>query len=132
MRKNLVHEGDMFGIVSTGPSSLSVQLTYNLKVLDDAIERIAGDGLRPADIMLQQEGPNGPQELRYRAHVAFKTAYDLVTNLETVRDRRKALLYMSSGYDFNPFELTRVGKERERLRNYLDDDYGNGIYNPFQ
>ena len=132
MRKNLVHEGDMFGILSTGPSSLSVQLTYNLKVLDDAIERIAGDGLSPADIMLQQEGPNGPQELRYRAHVAFKTAYDLVRNLESVKDRRKALLYVSSGYDFNPFELTRLGKEREMMKNYLDDDFGNGIYNPFE
>jgi VWFA-related protein len=115
MSKNLLHEGDMFGIVTTGPSSLSIQLTYDRKVLDEAISRITGDGLRPAEILRQSVGSSGPQELRYRAHVAFKTAYELMRNLEKVHNRRKAVIYVSSGYDFNPFEVTRMRKDQERF-----------------
>jgi VWFA-related protein len=40
--------------------------------------------------------------------VAFKTAYDLMRNLEQLRNRRKAVLWVSSGYDFNPFESARL------------------------
>ena len=47
MSKNLIHDGDMFGIVTTGPSSLSIQLTYDRKVRDEAISRMTGDGLWP-------------------------------------------------------------------------------------
>jgi len=112
----------MFGIVSTGPSSLSIQLTYDRKVLEDAIGRMTGDGLRPSDILQQSQGPNGPQELRYRAHVAFSTAYDLMRNLEKVHNRRKAIIYVSSGYDFNPFEVTRIKQERERYADLFGND----------
>ena len=27
--KNLIHEGDLFGIVSSGPSSISIDMTYD-------------------------------------------------------------------------------------------------------
>ena len=52
-------------------------------------------------------GPGGPTELRWRAHRAFKLARDIVANLEDVENRRKAFIYLSSGYDFNPFEYER-------------------------
>ena len=52
-------------------------------------------------------------ELRYRAHVAFSTAYDLMRNLESLRNRRKAVIYISSGYDFNPFETSRLKYQAE-------------------
>ena len=38
--RTLVHEGDMFSIVSTGPSSLAIDPTYDRKVLDEAIKKI--------------------------------------------------------------------------------------------
>src|SRR5512141_887880 len=41
----LVHDGDMFGIVSTGPSSIAIDLTYDRKRLDEALKKIAGNGL---------------------------------------------------------------------------------------
>ena len=104
MLKNLIHDGDMFGIVTTGTSSISVQLTYDRQVLDSAVQRITGDGLKPKEIIEGMQGSNGPTELRYRAHVAFSTAYDLMQNLEKLQNRRKAVIYISSGYDFNPFE----------------------------
>jgi VWFA-related protein len=108
MLQNLIHEGDMFGLVTTGPSSLSIQLTYDRDILNDALERITGDGMSPQRMLADSFGPNGGSELRYRAHVAFKTAYELILNLEQLRNRRKAVVWISSGYDFNPFQNTRL------------------------
>jgi len=133
MMKNLLHDGDMFGLVTTGPSSMSIQLTYDRKVLDEAINRITGDGLKPSDIMSQTQGPNGPMELRYRAHVAFSTAYELMKNLEKVHNRRKAVIYVSSGYDFNPFEVSRLRQQQEQLGSGTGDgsDTAGSRLNPF-
>jgi len=105
--KDLIHEGDMFGVVSTGPSSLAIDLTYDRSRLDEAIKKISGAGLKPSDIIQGPESAEGPSEVRYRAHVAFSTAYDLMKNLEQVHNRRKALIYVSNGYDFNPFQKAR-------------------------
>jgi VWFA-related protein len=110
--KTLVHEGDMFGIVSTGPSSLAIDMTYDRKRLDEAVSKITGNGLQPNDIIGGPEGAEGPSEVRYRAHVAFSTAYDIVENLSRVQNRRKAVIYVSNGYDLNPFELTRRGESQ--------------------
>jgi len=109
--KHLVHEGDMFGIVSTGPSSLAIDLTYDHKILADAIKRITGNGLRPSDVIQGAEGADGPSEVRYRAHVAFSTAYDILRQLEKVTNRRKAVIWVSNGYDFNPFAESRLGED---------------------
>src|SRR5262249_48744304 len=68
--KNLIHDGDMFGIVSTGPSSLSIQLTYDRQVLEDAIKRITGSALTPTEIIQPSSAPPRHPELRYRAHAA--------------------------------------------------------------
>lgn len=105
----LVHEGDMFGIVSTGPSSIAVDMTYDRKRLEESIKKIAGNGLKPDDIIQGPDGAQGPSEVRYRAHVAFSTAYDIVRNLEKVTNRRKAVVFVSNGYDFNPFPEGRLG-----------------------
>ena len=113
MLRNLIHEGDMFGIVSTGNSSISEQLTYDRQVLEAAVSRVTGSGLRPEDYIKTVQGSQGPAELRYRAHVAFSTAYELMRNLESLRNRRKAVLYISSGYDFNPFQASRLKYESE-------------------
>ena len=111
MLKNLIHDGDMWGMVSTGTSSISIDLTYDRALLDDAINRISGGGLKPSEIIKGQEGADGPVELRYRAHVAFTTANQLMQNLEKLHNRRKAVIWVSSGYDFNPFEKSRLKEQ---------------------
>jgi VWFA-related protein len=133
MLRNLIHDGDMFGIVSTGHSSISEQLTYDRQILESAIERITGGGLTPQEIMQGQSGSQGPTELRHRAHVAFSTAYDLMKNLEKVQNRRKAVIYISSGYDFDPFVEGRLEEQARRMGISLggnnsgsDDGSGNG------
>jgi VWFA-related protein len=124
MMRLLIHDGDMFGIVTTGHSSVSEQLTYDRQVLESAISRITGGGLRAKEIIEGMQGSQGPTELRHRAHVAFSTAYDLMRNLEKLQNRRKAVIYLSSGYDFNPFEQSRLEEQARRLG--LGRDSGDG------
>ena len=109
IKNTLVHDGDMFGIVSSGPSSIAIDMTYDRTRLDEAIKKIAGNGLKPTDIINGPSGSDGPSEVRYRAHVAFSTATDFLNELEKVHNRRKAVVWVSDGYDFNPFQDARLG-----------------------
>jgi len=109
MSKDLVHEGDLFGIVSSGPSSIAVDMTYDRNRLDEAIKKMTGNELSPTDIIQGPSGSEGPSEVRYRAHVAFSTVNDVLAELEKVHNRRKALIYVSDGYDFAPFQDSRLG-----------------------
>jgi VWFA-related protein len=84
-------------------------MTYDKTRLDEAIKKIAGNELKPTDIINGPSGAEGPSEVRYRAHVAFSTVNDLLNNLNSVNNRRKALIYVSDGYDFNPFQDARLG-----------------------
>ena len=129
MNRMLLHEGDMFGVVSTGTSSIAIDLTYDKKRMDEAIKKIAGSALKPSEIIEGPQGPNGPSELKYRAHVAFSTAYDIVNNLSKVQNRRKAVIYVSNGYDFNPFEGARfddpniIGMKNDRYSGSTGMEY---------
>jgi hypothetical protein len=38
----------------------------------------------------------------------------MLRDLEKVRQRRKAVIYISSGYDFNPFEASRLEEQAHR------------------
>lgn len=107
--RTLLHEGDLFGIVSSGPSSISIDMTYDRARLEDAVKKMTGDGLKPSDIINGASGAGGPSELRHRAHVAFSTMDEALRNLEKVHNRRKALVWVSEGYDFNPFQDSRLG-----------------------
>ncbi len=109
----LIHDGDMFGIVSSGPSSIAVDLTYDRNRLDESIKKVSGNGLKPEEIMQAPEGVQGPSEIRHRAHVAFSTVNDILQKLEKVTDRRKAFVYISNGYDFDPFPDYRMTDDRE-------------------
>ena len=112
----LIHEGDMFAIVSSGPASIEIPLTYDRRRLDEALKKVTGGGLRPNEILDQPDGAQGPPEIRYRAHTAMSTVYEILKNLEQVHNRRKAFIYISNGYDFNPFVDSR--------RKVMNDRYG--------
>ena len=108
----LFHPGDMFAMFSTGPSSIEIPVSYDKQLLQEAISRVAGHGMSYRDIMDSLDGAQGPQGLRYNAHVAFKTAYELIGNLEKMGNRRKVLLLVSNGYDFDPFPGGRTGTDQ--------------------
>jgi VWFA-related protein len=90
-------------------------MTYDIKRLEEAISKISGAGLKPDEIIETPDGSQGPPEVRYRAHVAFSTAYDILNNLEQVHNRRKAFIYVSNGYDFDPFSKSRAKEANARF-----------------
>ncbi len=108
----MIHEGDMFAMISTGLSTVEEPLSYDRQRLPGVISRIKGNALELQDMFATPEGTLGPPEVRRRAHVAFSTVYRLIQDLERVKDRRKALLLISNGYDFDPFPLGRQGKDQ--------------------
>ena len=123
----LIHEGDLFAIVSTGPSAIEIPLGYDRQHLQSVVSKIRGNALEAEDLFIAPEGAQGPQQVRQRAHVAFSTAYKLIQSLEKVKDRRKVLMLISNGYDFDPFPLGRQGKDQVfggRYGTPYDDERG--------
>jgi VWFA-related protein len=112
LAKNLLHDGDLVAMLSSGPSSISTGLTYDRKLVAASASLIRGSGLTAADIFRNLEGARGPVDLRDRAQIAFFTAYNLLADLEQVQNKRKVLLYISAGYDFDPFAEGRNSKDR--------------------
>ena len=124
----VVHDGDLVAFVSTGYSSIQTSLSYDLGKgrFNQVIRRTMGAGFTAAEIIGANQTAEGPAGLRHQAHVAFKTAYDLLEQAARITNRRKAFLYLSSGYDFNPYTDDRF--------NAATDAYasGAGTYrNPF-
>jgi len=109
--KTLLHDEDMWAMVTTGPSAVAIDLSYGRGRLDEAIKKIMGSELSPTEIINAPPGSRGPIEVRHRAHVAFTTASELVRNLEKIHDRRKAVVYISDGYYFTPFQNARVNPD---------------------
>ena len=94
-------------MISSGPSSININFTYDRKLLDAAISKIMGNGMTPTDIITGMQGSRGPSELLYRSNVAFATARKIVSGLNQIAHRRKAVIWVSAGYDLNPFEGSR-------------------------
>ena len=111
----LIHDGDLFGIVSSGHSSIAIDMTYDRKRLDEALRKIVGGGLMPSEIIGTPDGSQGPPEVRFRAHTALSNAHEILQKLEQVHNRRKAFIYISSGYDFDPFAKSRAKAANERF-----------------
>jgi VWFA-related protein len=125
MAKELVHDGDLFGIVSTGTSSIAIDLTYDRARMEEAANRITGGGLKPSEIIQQSATGDTPQEVMHRANVAFETVYQMLTNLEQAQHRRKAVVLISNGYDFDPFATSRMNNAAQMFGN----DPNNMLFN---
>ena len=115
IRDEVLKENDLIGIVSTGFSSIEQDLVYDPshKRLNAAIEKVMGSAETPREIIDLPFTSGGIQKLRYNANVAFKTAYGILEQAAKRTDRRKAFLYLSSGYHFNPFKDSRYEKAKE-------------------
>ena len=100
LANELIQDGDMFAVRSSGPSSLAVDLTADRGLLEGAIQRTSGAGLTPFEILDAGQGPGLSAELLYRAKVALSAANEMMKGAPPVDDRPKALIYISSGYDF--------------------------------
>jgi VWFA-related protein len=117
IRDEILKENDLIGIVSTGFSSIEQDLVYDPshKRFDQAVEKVMGSAETPREIIDLPMTTGGIQKLRYNANVAFKTAYGILEAAAKRTDRRKAFLYVSSGYHFNPYKDSRYEKAKELL-----------------
>jgi VWFA-related protein len=115
IRDEVIKENDLIGIVSTGFSSIEQDLVYDPshKRLNEAIEKVMGSAETPREIIDLPLTTGGVQKLRYNANVAFRTAAEILQAAAQRKDRRKAFLYLSSGYHFNPFKDSRYEKAKE-------------------
>ena len=111
----LIHQGDEFGIISSGKSAIRVQMTTDQNRLR-AIDRAVGEAFDPRILIETATQLSSLNESRWRAHVAFKTALETVRGLEQIQHRRKAFLYISAGYNFNPFDDARVNARIESMQ----------------
>lgn len=107
----MLHEGDMVAMVSSGPSSIEIDPTSDHRLIASAASKIRGSGMTPTEIFRMIETSSGPGDIRFRAQTAFQTMYSLVGSLDQVRNRRKAVLYISPGYDLDPFAQGRLGRD---------------------
>jgi VWFA-related protein len=127
----LVREGDLVGVVSTGPSSIAIDLTGDRGRLNQALEKLSGAALKPSEIIWDAD--KDTSEVRYRAHVSFRTAYDVLKMLALVPNTRKAFIYISNGYYFdvwpgslrtsatNPFSFEGNVISLDRLRDEVTE-----------
>jgi VWFA-related protein len=118
IRDTLVKDNDLVGFVSSGYSSIAtdIQYDYQHRRFDEAIKKTMGGGQSADEIIKAPDGQDGPAGTRYLAHVAFGTANDILQKAEKITNRRKSFIYISSGYDFNPFKDSRL--------KYQQDQYG--------
>lgn len=109
IRDNLLHENDLVGLVSSGYSSISFDVSPDPKHLrfNQAIDKVMGAAMSYNEIINTAQTTEGPSGLRANAFTAFKVAYEILTEAEKVTNRRKAFIYVSSGYDFNPLADSR-------------------------
>lgn len=130
---NLMHDGDLVTVISSGPSYLEIGPTYDKKAVKEAVSKIRGSGLIPSEIFQSLESSQGPADLRQRAQMAFYAAYNLLADLENVNNKRKAVIYVSTGYDFDPFAEGRAGRDRIQGGRFSDplrflNDEGNPYF----
>jgi VWFA-related protein len=108
----LLHEGDLVAMVSSGPSAIEIDPTPDHQLIASAAKQIRGSAPTAAEIFQMFESSSGPGDLRFRAQVAFQTMYGVVGSLDQIRNRRKAVIFISPGYDLDPFAEGRKGKDR--------------------
>ena len=108
----ILHDGDLAAVVSSGPSSIEVQPTYDRKLIAASAGKVRGSAMTASELFKLLETSQGPGDLRHRAQLAFYSAYDMLAQIERVQNKRKAVLYISSGYDFDPFAESRRGRDR--------------------
>jgi VWFA-related protein len=125
----LIHDGDLVAVVSSGPSFISVGPTYDKKLVMEAVTKIRGSGLIAAEIFKMLDSSQGPADVRARAQMAFYTAYNILADLEGVNNKRKAVIYVSTGYDLDPFAEGRASRDRiqggrfaDPLKEIIDED----------
>jgi hypothetical protein len=93
----LMREGDTVVMRTSGPSFLAIGPSSDRAVIDAAIMKVSGAGLQPYAISDLAKDLAG--ELDVRLTITFSTAATLLETGAEARDRQRAMLYISNGYE---------------------------------
>lgn len=96
----LIHDGDLFELRTTGPSTATLQ-TSERDRLEPAIKGMTGSGLKATDTLGAVWRASAWDEVLYRADVALATATDAMHAFAIGDGNRKAIIYISKGYDLD-------------------------------
>lgn len=109
IRDTLLHENDWIGLVSSGYASISSEVGPDPqhRRFDQALEKVMGAAPSYSEIIHGAQTIDGPSGLRANAGTAFRTAFEILEQAANISDRRKAFIYVSSGYDLNPLTDAR-------------------------
>jgi VWFA-related protein len=116
VRDTVIHENDLVGFVSSGTSSIELSPAYDYqhRRFNEVINKVVGSSPTIESMINMRAGLDGLSELNHNVAVAFQTAYNLLTQLEEIRDKRKAFIMISNGYSLDPFKDSRLKRVLER------------------
>jgi hypothetical protein len=98
--REAAREGDLWAVVTTGTSSLSLAPTKDLEVLRGTVARVTGNGLKPSERMPVEPGSGAALEVKHRAEVSYATATQAIEGLAAAAPGAMlTVLYISDGYD---------------------------------
>ncbi len=124
VRDTLIHPNDLVGFVSSGPSSIEINPSYDFqhRRFNEAISKVIGSAPSLAEMLDSLDNPTGISGLRFNVHVAFSAAYRILEQAARITNRRKAFIYVSSGFHFNPFKDERLKIAEQRYSGGLSKD----------
>jgi VWFA-related protein len=116
VRDTLVHDNDLVGFVSSGFSSIAMDPAYDFqhKRFNEAINKTMGSGPKIQDMISMSAGMDGLSELNHNIGTTFTNVTELLKQMEDMRGKRKAFIWISNGFDLGPFKDSRFRTELER------------------
>jgi VWFA-related protein len=116
VRDTLIHENDLVGFVSSGFSSIAMDPAYDFqhKRFNEAINKTMGSGPKIQDMITMTAGMDGIAELNHNIGTTFTAITNLLTQMEDIRGKRKAFIWISNGFELGPFKDSRLRTELER------------------
>jgi VWFA-related protein len=113
IRDTLVHDNDLVGFVSSGFSSIEMDPAYDPshRRFNEVINKVMGSGPSIDEMIEMKPGVDGLNELNHNINVAFAAAHDLLVQMEDLKGKRKAFVWISNGYSLDPFKDSRLMKE---------------------
>ena len=93
----LIGDEDSFAMRSTGPSAVAIGPSPDRAILDAAISKVSGGALGVAEITVPSR--NLTDEIECRLDITFSAASGLLGDVPAPPGRRRAMLYISNGYE---------------------------------
>ena len=123
MGDTLLHPDDLIISVCTGFTaceSEGADHDLNHRKLGEVIDKLMGSAATPQEIVDMTATSQGLSELHHRMNTAFRTAYDILDQLQFYTGKQKNFIWISDGYDLDPFKEARL----QHAQDMYNDEFG--------